>query len=40
MKYFKPEMMIIVFEAEDVITTSGSLVEKPDPDEGFDFADN
>ena len=37
MKYFKPEMMIIV--AEDVITTSGSLVEKPDPDEGFDFAE-
>jgi len=38
MEYLKPEMQIIVFEAEDVIRTSGPLNPTPtDPDEGFDF---
>ena len=38
MEYFKPEMQINVFEAEDVISTSGPLTETPtDRDEGFDF---
>lgn len=38
MEYIKPKMWIVVFETEDVITTSGSLNPTPtDPDEGFDF---
>ena len=38
MEYLKPEIQIIVFEAEDVIKTSGPLDQTPtDPDEGFDF---
>ena len=38
MEYLKPEMLIVVFEAENVIRTSGPLTETPtDPDEGFDF---
>lgn len=39
MEYLKPEMLILVFKAEDVITTSGSLnLKEEDLDEGFDFA--
>ncbi len=38
MEYMKPNMWIVIFEAEDVITTSGQLTDtQTDPDEGFDF---
>jgi len=37
MRYETPEMLVLVFKAEDVIKTS-SLEKVPDPDEGFDFS--
>lgn len=37
MKYEKPEMLILTFVAEDVITTSQLVNKGEDPDEGFDF---
>lgn len=37
MEYLKPEMLIVLFEAEAVITTSGLIDTEQDPDDGFDF---
>ena len=39
-KYFDPEMEIIEFETEDIITTSGGTLHGPDDFLGWEEEDN